>query len=145
MRHTLSLVIGLAFVFTLSAGARAADKESAAKAATAPKAETKAEAKAEAKTTDSAAAPKGKEVTLNGDLGCGKCNFKTTKECQNVLKVTDAGKDTLYYLAANSVSKENHSEVCSGTKPAMVKGVLSEEGKGAHKKKVVTASEIKIQ
>lgn len=141
MRHTLSLVIGLAFVFTVSAGARAADKEAAAKAATAPKAEAKAEAKA----ADSAAAPKGKEVTLNGDLGCGKCNFKTTKECQNVLKVSDGGKDTLYYLAANTVSKESHSEVCSGTKPAMVKGVLSEEGKGAHKKKVVTASEIKIQ
>jgi hypothetical protein len=138
-------MMSLALVFTLSTSARAADKEMAAKAATKPEAkietkmETKADPKGEAKT-----APKGKEVTLNGDLGCGKCNFKTTKECQNVLKVSEGGKDTLYYLAANSVSKEKHDEVCSGTKPAMVKGVLSEEGKGAAKKKVVTASEIKV-
>jgi hypothetical protein len=123
--------MALALIFTLSTGARAADKEPAAKAAT--------------KTEVKSAPPKGKEVTLNGDLGCGKCNFKTTKECQNVLKVSEGGKDTLYYLAANSVSKEKHEEVCSGTKSAMVKGVLSEEGKGGAKKKVVTASEIKIQ
>jgi hypothetical protein len=128
MPHTPSFirsaVLALAFVFTVSAGARAADKEAPAKA---PKAETKAETKK----ADSAAAPKG--------------NFKTAKECQNVLKVTEGGKDTMYYLAANTVAKENHDEVCSGTKPAMVKGVLSEEGKGADKKKILTASEIKFQ
>ncbi|HET6149359.1 MAG TPA: DUF6370 family protein [Polyangia bacterium] len=120
-------------VFTFSAGARAADKE--------------APAQIDSKATDTGAAHKhkGKEVSLQGDLGCAKCNFKTAKECQNVLKVTDGGKDTLYYLAANTVSKENHEAVCSGTKPAMVKGVLSEEGKGTNKKKVLTASEIKFQ
>ena len=133
MRHIISpapfAVMALAFVFTLSTGARAADKE--------------APAKADSKAAD--VKHKGKEVSLQGDLGCAKCNFKTAKECQNVLKVTDGGKDTLYYLAANKISKENHEAVCSGTKPAMVKGVLSEEGKGADKKKVLTASEIKIQ
>ena len=141
MRNLISpapfAVMALALVFTLSAGARAADKEAPAQAP----------AKTDSKAADTGAAHKhkGKEVSLKGDLGCGKCNFKTTKECQNVLKVTDGGKDTLYYLAANPVSKENHDAVCSGTKPAMVKGVLSEEGKGADKKKVLTASEIKIQ
>ena len=123
----LSVVMTLAFAFTLSASARAADKE-----APAAKSATKAEK------------GKGKEVTLKGDLGCGKCNFKTTKECQNVLKVSDGGKETMYYLAANSVSKENHDAVCSGTKPATVKGTVGEEGKGADKKKTLTASEIKI-
>ena len=128
MRNTLSLVMGLvlAISLSLSAAARAADdKPAPAKA-------------------DKADKKKGKEVTLKGDLGCGKCNFKTTKECQNVLKVTEDGKDTMYYLADNSVSKENHEAVCSGTKPATVTGTVGDKGKGADKKKVLTASAIKI-
>jgi hypothetical protein len=125
MKQLSAFVMSLAFAFTLSAGASAADKAPAAKAG------------------DTAAA-KGKEVTLSGDLGCGKCNFKTTKECQNILKVSDGGKDVMYYLAKNDVSEQNHEAVCSGTKPATVTGVLSEEGKGAKKKKVLTASAIKM-
>lgn len=131
MKKLTTLVMSLAFAFTLSAGARAADKAPADKAPA---------AKKEADST----AAKGKEVTLSGDLGCGKCNFKTTKECQNVLKVSESGKDVMYYLAKNDVSEKNHEEVCSGTKPATVTGVLSEEGKGAKKKKLLTASAIKI-
>jgi hypothetical protein len=130
MKKLTTLVMSLAFAFTLSAGARAADKAAADKAPA-------------AKAGDTAAA-KGKEVTLSGDLGCGKCNFKTTKECQNVLKVSEGGKDQMYYLAKNDVSEKNHEEVCSGSKPATVTGVLSEEGKGAKKKKLLTASAIKI-
>ena len=122
----LSLVMSLAFVFTVSSGAVAADKEAPAKAGKAEKAH------------------KGKEVTLKGDLGCGKCSFKTTKECQNILKVTDGGKETMYYLADNSVSKDHHDDVCSGTKPATVTGTVADEGKGADKKKVLTASAIKV-
>jgi hypothetical protein len=127
MKNALSLMIGLAFVFTLSAAAVAADKAPAAKPAEA-----------------AAAAPAGKEVTLKGDLGCGKCNFKTTKECQNVLKVTEDGKASMYYLAKNDISEKNHEAVCSGSKPATVTGTVSEDGKGAKKKKVLTASAIKI-
>jgi hypothetical protein len=126
MKQLTAFVMTVAFAFTLSAGARAADKAPAAKAA------------------DTAAAAKGKEVTLSGDLGCGKCNFKTTKECQNVLKVSEGGKDVMYYLAKNDVSDKNHDEVCSGSKPATVTGVVSDEGKGAKKKKMLTASAIKI-
>ena len=126
MKKLTAFVMTLAFAFTLSAGARAADKAPAAKAG------------------DTAAAAKGKEVTLSGDLGCGKCNFKTTKECQNVLKVSEGGKDVMYYLAKNDISEKNHEEVCSGTKPATVTGVVSEEGKGAKKKKLLTASAIEI-
>lgn len=125
----LSVVLSLAFVFSVSSGAFAADKDAPAKAGKAQK---------------EGSAHKGKEVTLKGDLGCGKCSFKTTKECQNVLKVTEGGKDTMYYLAANTVSKEHHDAVCSGTKPATVTGTVAEEGKGADKKKVLTASDIKV-
>lgn len=127
MKQLSAFVMTLAFAFTLSAGARAADKAPAAKAG------------------DTAAAAKGKEVTLSGDLGCGKCNFKTTKECQNVLKVSESGKDVMYYLAKNDVSDKNHDEVCSGSKPATVTGVVSDEGKGAKKKKLLTASAIQIK
>ena len=127
MKQLSAFVMTLAFAFTLSAGARAADKAPAAK------------------TGDTAAAAKGKEVTLSGDLGCGKCNFKTTKECQNVLKVSEGGKDVMYYLAKNDVSDKNHDEVCSGSKPATVTGVVSDEGKGAKKKKLLTASAIQIK
>jgi hypothetical protein len=130
-KHT-TIDLSLALAFTLSAAARAADNAPAADKAPAAK-----------KEADSTAA-KGKEVTLNGDLGCGKCNFKTTKECQNILKVSDGGKDVMYYLAKNDVSEKNHEEVCSGTKPATVTGVVSEEGKGAKKKKLLTASAIKF-
>ena len=130
MKNLTAIVLGLAFAFTLSAGARAADKAPADKVPAAKAADT--------------SAAKGKEVTLSGDLGCGKCNFKTTKECQNVLKVSEGGKDVMYYLAKNDVSEKNHEEVCSGSKPATVTGVLSEEGKGAKKKKLLTASAIKI-
>lgn len=127
MKKLSALAIALAFAFTLSASARAADKAPAAKAG------------------DTAPAAKGKEVTLSGELGCGKCNFKTTKECQNVLKVSEGGKDTMYYLAKNDISEKNHDAVCSGTKPATVTGTVSEEGKGAKtKKKVLTASAIRI-
>jgi len=126
MKQLTALVMTLAFAFTLSAGARAADKAPGAKAA-------------------DTAAGKSKEVTLSGDLGCGKCNFKTTKECQNVLKVSEGGKDVMYYLAKNDVSDKNHDEVCSGTKPATVTGVVSEEGKGAKKKKLLTASAITLK
>jgi hypothetical protein len=126
MKKLIAIVLGLAFAFTLSAGARAADKAPAAKEG------------------DTAAAAKGKEVTLSGDLGCGKCNFKTTKECQNILKVSEGGKDVMYYLAKNDISEKNHEAVCSGTKPATVTGVVSDEGKGAKKKKLLTASAIKI-
>jgi hypothetical protein len=126
MKQLTAIVLALAFAFTLSAGARAADKAPADKAG-------------------DTAAVKGKEVTLSGDLGCGKCNFKTTKECQNVLKVSEGGKNVMYYLAKNDVSEKNHEAVCSGTKPATVTGVLSEEGKGAKKKKLLTASAITMK
>lgn len=130
MKNLTAIVLGLAFAFTLSTGARAADKAPADKAPAAKAADT--------------SAAKGKEITLSGDLGCGKCNFKTTKECQNILKVSEGGKDVLYYLAKNDVSDKNHDEVCSGTKPATVTGVVSDDGKGAKKKKVLTASAIKM-
>src|SRR5205814_8658093 len=79
----------------------------------------------------------GAEVTLSGELVCAKCALHESPKCQNVLKVTDAGKETKYYLAQNDVAKSNHEHVCSAPEKATVKGVVSE----AAGKKVLTASE----
>jgi len=86
-----------------------------------------------------AEAGKPKEVTLKGQLGCGKCSFHEATACQNVLKVKDAaGKDTSYVLADNDVSRANHERVCGPASPATVTGTVSEKDG----KKVLTASAI---
>lgn len=123
--RTALLATALAFSLTLgTAAAHAADKVE--KSATAEK---------------SAKKPAAGEVTLSGDMVCGKCTLHETKKCQNVLKVTEGTKETKYYLADNGTAKENHGHVCSGSSKATVKGSVSEEGG----KKVLTASEIKYQ
>ena len=125
-----SIVLCSLFAFALgAASAQAADKP--AKAEKTEKAE-KAAAKADKKA--------GAEVTLSGDMVCAKCELKEAPKCQNVLKVTDGGKETKYYLAQNEVAKSNHEHVCSAPEKATVKGVVSEEGG----KKILTASEIKF-
>ena len=57
-----------------------------------------------------------KEVTLKGTMLCGKCELHETAKCQNVLKVTEGDKSTLYYMADNALSKEKHPEVCMAPK-----------------------------
>src|SRR5688500_11959228 len=54
------------------------------------------------------------EVTLTGEMMCGKCSLHETDKCQNVLKVVDGDKETKYYLDQNKVAKDNHAKVCSG-------------------------------
>jgi hypothetical protein len=125
-----SIVLSSLLAFALAASAQAADKP--AKAEKAEKAEKAAPAKAEKAA--------GGEVTLSGDMLCAKCALKEAEKCQNVLKVTDAGKETKYYLAQNEVAKSNHKHVCSATEKATVTGTVAEEGG----KKVLTASTIKF-
>ena len=114
-----------AFAIALGASALAADKpaEKPAKAEKAAKGEKKAG-----------------EVTLSGEMVCAKCALHESPKCQNVLKVTDAGKETKYYLAQNEVAKSNHEHVCSAPEKATVTGTVSEEGG----KKMLTASSIKF-
>ena len=94
----------------------------------------KAAAKAETKAAG--------EVTLKGDMVCAKCALKQSEKCQNVLKVAEGGKETLYHLEHNQIAKDNHEMVCSGApKPATVTGKVKEAGG----KKLLTASSIKYQ
>ncbi len=98
-------------------------------------------AKAEKKEGAAAAVPAaaGKEVTLKGEMTCGKCGLKETSKCQNVLNATEGGKEVKYYLVENPVAKDGHSKVCGGSAPATVTGTVADEGG----KKMLTASAIK--
>jgi hypothetical protein len=60
------------------------------------------------------AADEGKEVTITGNMVCGKCTLHETKKCQNVVQVTQDGKTVNYYLKQNEVSKSAHEPICSG-------------------------------
>jgi hypothetical protein len=127
MRSTfLALVLTFGLAGVATAEDKAAEKP-AAPAAEAPKAEKPAKP--------------AKPVTLSGTMVCGKCSLNETEKCQNVLKVTKAGKEEKYYLAANDVSEQNHEKVCSGEHKATVKGTIADEGG----KKVLTASSIKYK
>jgi hypothetical protein len=121
MKKLTTALLGSLLVISLAASARAADTKPA---------------KAEA------AAPAGKEVTLNGTFGCAKCSFKEAKKCQNVFKVKDGAKESTYEIADNAVSKAHHEDICHapGGKPATMKGTVAEKGG----KKVLTPSEITL-
>lgn len=80
-----------------------------------------------------------KEVTLSGDMVCGKCSLKESKKCQNVLKVKDGAKETKYYLADSELAKKKYEPVCNSIVKATVKGTVTDEGG----KKILTASDIK--
>ena len=46
-----------------------------------------------------AAKEEAKEVTLKGTALCGKCELKKDAKCNCILKVSEDGKDVLYYLS----------------------------------------------
>ncbi len=56
-----------------------------------------------------------KEITITGDMVCGKCTLHETKSCQNVVQVKKDGKTVNYYLKQNDVSKAAHDPICSGS------------------------------
>jgi hypothetical protein len=94
-----------------------------------------------ARAADKAEKKAGGDVTLSGEMMCAKCALKEADKCQNVLKVTDGGKETKYYLVQNDVAKSNHKKVCGGSSKATVKGAVKEEAG----KKMLTASEISYE
>ncbi len=71
----------------------------------------------------------GKEVTVTGNMVCGKCTLHETKECQNVVQVTLDGKTVNYYLKQNKVSKAEHGAICQGgSEKVTVTGTVKEKG-----------------
>jgi Family of unknown function (DUF6370) len=77
--------------------------------------------------------------TIKGDGLCAKCELGETKKCQNVIRVTNGGKTTLYYLEDNKVSKDFHKQICQSVEKVMAKGTVKEE----NGKNILVATEIK--
>jgi hypothetical protein len=86
----------------------------------------------------SAAGDKVKTFTGKGE--CAKCSLGKTDSCQMALTVKEDGKDTLYLVENNDVSKKFHKNICSDTKDVTVKGTVKE----VDGKKVIEAKEIDL-
>jgi hypothetical protein len=67
-----------------------------------------------------------KEVTLKGTITCAKCDLKVEKACATVIKVSEDGKDVVYYFDADS-GKKNHKTICQEAKEGTVTGTVSEK------------------
>lgn len=81
-----------------------------------------------------------KEVTLEGEGVCAKCALNETPKCQNAVKVTKDGKETIYYFEANAVAKAFHGKVCQASPQIKVTGVVGEKDG----KKTITASKAEV-
>ncbi len=74
-----------------------------------------------------------KEVTLKGNLVCGKCTLKETPlACTNVLQVETDGKTVNYYLDDKGKNEVYHKSCCACAKDqtgavATVTGVVTEK------------------
>ncbi len=84
---------------------------------------------------------KAKEKTITGEAKCAKCSLKEGDKCQTVIQVENKnGKTVNYYLAANDVSKDFHSNVCKETKKVKATGTVAKvDGKNE-----LTATKIEV-
>jgi hypothetical protein len=81
--------------------------------------------------TTVALADDSKEVTITGNMVCGKCTLHETATCQNVVQVQQDGKTVNYYLTKNDVSDAMHGDVChsDGEKVTATGTVTEKDGK----------------
>jgi hypothetical protein len=81
-----------------------------------------------------------KEITLKGELTCGKCDLKKTDKCLNILIVKEGDKEELYYFDA--ASQEKHGkDCCKERRTATVTGTVKEKDG----KKIVTVTKIEVE
>jgi hypothetical protein len=83
-----------------------------------------------------ARAEDAKQVTLQGNMQCGKCALHQTDKCSNVLVVKEGDKDVQYDIVAGEGFKVQH--VCQGTKAVKVTGTVNEKDG----KKMINATKI---
>lgn len=82
------------------------------------------------------------QVTITGNMVCGKCTLHETDKCQNVVQVTGAdGKTVNYYLKMNDVSKAAHDPICGGGSEKVTVTGTVEEKDG---KKMMTPTKIDV-
>lgn len=100
MQSAIRLMLGLAIVMATLVVARAVEKK-----------------------------PPAKEVTLKGELACGKCVFEVEglKKCTNAIKVKEGGKDVVYILIDKGPGEPYHKGICKATKKGSVTGVVSKK------------------
>jgi hypothetical protein len=68
------------------------------------------------------------EVTITGNMVCGKCTLHETKSCQNVVQVAQGTNTVNYYLKQNDVSKAAHEPICGGSSEKVtVTGTVKEK------------------
>ena len=80
-------------------------------------------------------------VTINGVGLCAKCALGQTDSCQNAIKVSVDGKEVIYLLTANDVSKAFHKNICTGSADISAVGVFKEVGG----KKVFAANKLSLR
>ena len=80
-------------------------------------------------------------VTLNGVGLCAKCALGQTDTCQNAIRLNEGGKEVVYLLTVNDVSKAFHKNVCSGTTNISAVGNFAEVGG----KKFFTANKLSLR
>ncbi len=79
--------------------------------------------------------------TLTGEALCLKCELKQARTCQNAIRVSVDGKDLIYALDQNKVSRSFHSKVCQSTVAVVAQGTVAD----INGKLEFTASEISVK
>ena len=64
--------------------------------------------------------------TLTGEALCLKCELKKSRTCQNAIRVSVDGKEHLYILDQNKVSRQFHGQVCQSTVKVSAEGSVAE-------------------
>lgn len=87
------------------------------------------------------AADKEKEVKLEGNICCGKCELKESAKCAVTIVAKDKdGKKVTYWFDDKS-SKKYHGDVCQEVKKGTVSGTVKKEGD----KMILTVKELKYE
>ena len=89
--------------------------------------------------TTAARADDKKEVTLKGTITCAKCDLGLEKKCATVIKVSENGKDVIYYFD-DAGHKKHHGPICQTPKEGSVTGTTSEKDG----KKIITATKVEF-
>ncbi len=86
------------------------------------------------------ARPDKDQKTLTGTITCAKCDLGKESKCATVIKVTEGGKDEIYYFDQKG-DKANHGKICKSPKEGTVTGTVSEKDG----KKVITVSKVEFK
>lgn len=74
-----------------------------------------------------AADDNAKVKTIKGTAVCAKCELHKTSSCQNAIKTKEDGKEVVYYLEQNDVSKKFHKNVCQSPEKVVATGTVKKE------------------